>query len=68
MKITRFLIAILSTVLLITAFSSCNKCYTCVYAGQVSNLYCTKHNSQEQLNQLKLDCQQTGGVWSLYNQ
>ena len=68
MQIKKTFTILLLVFLIAVSFSSCQKCYTCVYYGQTGNVYCTKHNSQAELDLLKNSCTQTGGIWSLYNQ
>jgi hypothetical protein len=54
-------------VFLSAATSSCKKCYTCVYGGVATYIYCEKNTPKSELNQLDTSCLQSGGIWSVYD-
>jgi hypothetical protein len=60
-------LSLLAVACLLAVVSSCKKCYTCVYGGVSTYIYCEKNTPKSELDHLDTSCMHSGGIWSVYN-
>jgi len=64
MKIKKLVFAAITLTILLSAVSSCKKCYTCAYLGMQAGKYCAGDYTPTQLTILDSSCVQNGEVWT----